>query len=534
MTGADIDAALDAAIQFHQQVRLQDAETLYQAVLAARPRDFNALHLSGVLALQTGRAAMAEARIGAALSVDPTVAIAHGNLGNALRRLGRFDEALARYDAALALAPQDASIRVNRGAVLRDLGRLDEAVESYDAAIALNPNDAEAFSNRGVALRDLAKPEAALESFDRALALQPKFAEAWSNRGNALHDLARFSEAIADHERAIAIKPDYADAYWNRGQTLLLLGDFETGWMDYERRKLKDPPVANRIYPQPFWFGAQDYQGKTVLIHAEQGLGDTIQFCRYVLPLEAMGVKVLFAPQRPIRALMKSLSPTVEIVDADDAALRFDYHWPLMSLPLTFGTRLATIPASAPYLSAEPDRVARWRERIGADGFRIGVSWRGSSGRISLERAFPPSAFAAIAALPGVRLFSLQKGEGEADLAAHSGLAIEQLVGLDEGPDAFLDTAAVMQALDLVITCDTAIAHLAGALGRPTWVPLKHVPDWRWLLGRGDSPWYPTLRLFRQETRGDWAPVFAAMEAALRAHLASEAHPTSWPSFPSS
>ncbi len=516
----EVDRTFDAALDLHRQGRLAEAEPLYRAVLAEQPDHFNALHLFGVAALQGGRASAALDLISKALALAPEVGVAHSNKGNALHKLGRLEEALASYDRAFELTPNDPTVLMNRGATLSALGRLDEAVASYDAALGLDGDHAEAHSNRGVALRELGRPEAALESLDRALALQPSFAEAHSNRGNALHDLGRFADAVAAHNRSIALRPDYPDAYWNRSQTELLLGDLEAGWMDYERRKLKDPPIANRIYEQPFWFGAENYLGKTVLIHAEQGLGDTIQFCRYTLMLERLGVKVLFAPQRPLRALMRTLSPSIQIVDADDPGLSFDYHWPLMSLPLTFGTRLDTIPAETPYLAAEPERAARWRARIGAEGFRIGLSWRGSDGRVSVERAFSPLHFGRLAILPGVRLISLQKGEGAAELNVLEGkLRIERLEGLDDGPDAFLDTAAVMQACDLVITCDTAVAHLGGALGRPTWILLKHVPDWRWLLDRSDSPWYPTVRLFRQEARGDWEPVFLRVEAALRDFL---------------
>jgi hypothetical protein len=299
----------------------------------------------------------------------------------------------------------------------------------------------------------------------------------------------------------------------------LTLGDFERGWLEFEYRKIKENPIGRRNYSQPYLGDARDKRGKVALIHTDQGFGDTIQFCRYLPMLQDLGAKVLFAPEPALRALVSTLSPSVEIVDGD-AGLAFDCHSPLMSLPLSFGTRLDTIPAKVPYLKAEPARTARWRERIGAEGFRIGVCWRGTN-RIP-GRAFPLASLNAISSLPGVRLISLQKGEGEADLAARPDLKMERLEGLDEGPQAFLDTAAAMQSLDLVITCDTAIAHLAGALARPTWVALPHVADWRWLVGRADSPWYPTLRLFRQKARGDWASAFTEMEAALRVRLGAE------------
>jgi tetratricopeptide (TPR) repeat protein len=555
MAGADVDAALDAAMQCRRQGRLQEAEALYQAVLAARPRDCDVLQALADLALQSRRMEAAVEHLKAALAIRPDVIMNRFNLGTALRYFGRLEEALEEYDAAIALNSADPVLRAilwtNRGAVLRALGRLDDAVESanrafpdhpeacndlgyalqkagraedaiksYDRAIALKADYVEAWTSRGNVLCALGRWDDAVESHKHAIGLRPDYAEAWSNLGHTLCEAGRPDDAIKSYNRAIALKPEFSDVRYNRGVTLLLLGEFESGWRDYEHRKLQRTPSGNRSYPNPLWSKAEDQQGETVLVHAEQGLGDTLQFCRYLPMLEGLGVKVLFAPQPPLRALMRSLSPTIEIVDADDPALRFDRHAPLMSLPLILGTALDTIPAEVPYIAADPDRIARWRDRIGENGFRIGVCWRGTS-QIP-ARAFPPSCLAGLAALPGVRLISLQKGEGEAELVACPQLKIERLDGLDDGSGAFMDTAAVMQGLDLIITCDTAVAHLAGALARSTWVALKHVPDWRWLLGRTDSPWYPTLRLFRQKNRGDWASVFAEMEGALRRQLRAE------------
>ncbi len=285
---------------------------------------------------------------------------------------------------------------------------------------------------------------------------------------------------------------------------------------------VQEVPSSNLGGPTKFpkdliWTGERDPSGKTILVHWEQGLGDTIQACRYLKLLEQAGARVLFAPQKALRALMRSLSESIEIVDADDASLAFDFHCPLMSLPLAFKTALHSIPAGGPYLSADPQRVERWASRLRGPGFRIGVAWLGSAFGASVGRSAPLAEFRRLAQTPGVRLISLQKGQAGEPLAEPpEGVKVECLGdGFDEGESAFLDTAAVMKVVDLVISVDTAAAHLAGALGVPAWVAVKSVPDWRWLLQRSDSPWYPTIRLFRQKSAGDWRGVFAEIESAL-------------------
>jgi hypothetical protein len=285
----------------------------------------------------------------------------------------------------------------------------------------------------------------------------------------------------------------------------------------HEWRKLKDEPVGHRQFAAPLWLGSEAVSGRRILIHWEQGLGDTVQFCRYVRLLEEAGAKVLFAPQQRLRRLMGSLSPTIELVDENDSTLAFDFHCPLLSLPLAFKTELTSVPGRTPYLGAEEGLVSRWRERIGNAGFKIGICWQGATSKIDAGRSFPVSAFEAIARLPGVRLISLHRGSGEAQLQSlPEGMKVETLgAEFDAGPDAFVDSAAVMKCCDLVITSDTAVAHLAGALAVPVWIALKQVPDWRWMLDRADSPWYPTARLFRQQVRDDWSAVFADIQTHL-------------------
>ena len=456
------------------------------------------------------------------LNLRPDFAAGWDGRGLALADLARFQEALASHDKAISLEPDFAEAHFNRGAALLALQSADEALASYDRAIALKPDHVAAHYNRGGALRDLNRFEDALASYDKAIALRPEYAEAYVNRGGALVELGRFGEALAQFDQAIALRGDYADAHYNKSLPLLLLGEYEAGWRAYEWRKRKNVPLGDRRFAAPLWMGEHDLAGKTILVHWEQGLGDTIQFCRYVKLLDEAGARVLFAPQKALRALMRSLGESIEIVDADDASLAFDFHCPLMSLPLAFGTAVHSIPAGGPYLSADPERVEQWASRLRGPEFKIGIVWLGSGAGTRVGRSAPLAQFRRLAETPGVRLISLQKAEAAgppAELA--EGMRVEFLGDdFDAGEDAFIDTAAVMKVLDLVITVDTAVAHLAGALGVPTWVALKVVPHWFWLLERSDSPWYPTMRLFRQKTAGDWQGVFAEIESALADFMA--------------
>lgn len=514
----DLQALLNEAGRHRQAGQLADAERLYRQILAADSGHADALHFLATTLHRLGRLDEALAAYDAAIRLKPDNAAAHTDRGVALHALGRPDAALASYDTAIALAPNSAIAYYNRGMVLFELMRLDEAVASYDQAIAFDPTDGKAHSNRGNALKGLDRLDQAVTSYDQAIAIDPTHAKAHSNRGAVLQELGAFDAAIASYDKAIALAPDFADAQRNRAMLLLLMGDFARGWPLYEWRwAVEETKKSRRNFSQPLWLGAESLAGKTILIHAEQGLGDTVLACRYLRPLQEMGAKILFAPQRVLRALMGGIG--VPIVDIDDVGQSFDFQCPLLSLPLAFNTALASIPSPGPYLHAEPARIAQWRSRIGGEGFRIGICWQGSTGRVDVGRSFPITEFRSISGMPDVRLISLHKGKGEAQLQDLPGeMRVETLgADFDAGPDAFLDSAAVMMLCDLVVTSDTAIAHLAGALGRPTWVALKQMPDWRWMMGRDDSPWYPTARLFRQKARGDWRGVFADIEIALRA-----------------
>jgi tetratricopeptide (TPR) repeat protein len=449
-----------------------------------------------------------------ALILDPGNPVTLNQRGIALQKLGRFADAVRSFDRALIARPAYATALNNRGTALFELGRFDEAVASYDAALKLESRNPGTWNNRGLALLKLSRFSEAIENFTAGLAIAPRHAELLTNRGIALRDTDRQAEAVQNFDSAIQADPAYSNAWWNKAVSKLLLGDFAQGLPLYEWRKRLNPPVEARTYSQPLWTGVEDIRDKILFVYIEQGLGDMIQFYRFVAPLLARGARVILSVQDSLLRLLENASPQVELVDSKTVPAAFDYHIPLMSLPLALGVTVASIPASIPYLKAEAARTAQWRARIGEKGFKIGISWQGATSGIA-SRAMPLACFQGLSRLADVRLISLQKGFGAEQLAD---LPDVESLGedFDSGPDAFLDSAAVMQSLDLVITLDSALAHLAGALGRPVWVALKRVPDWRWLLGRADSPWYPGMVLFRQKTEADWAGVFAEMESQVR------------------
>ena len=545
------DAKLSRGMALHKQGHLAEAEKLYREVLQKAPKRFDALYLLGIAALaaqkhqravdlidrsikqnaafppawcnrglalaQTGRHPEALASFDKAIALDPAFAEAWYDRGISLKALGRPEEAIASFDKALTIRPDDADAYNNRALVLIELRRHTEALADLDKALAIKPQFAEAHSNRGNALTGLKQPAGALASYDRAIALQPDLAEAWCNRGDALHELNRSEDAIASFTQALNLRPDLAEAHFGLSLTLLSLGRYQQGFRHHEWRKKRSPPQGARSFPQPLWLGDRDIAGKTLFIHPELFLGDMINFCRYAKLAEAKGAKVVLAVQPPLRPLLTSLSPSITIVAETEQPTHFDYHCPLMSLPLAFGTTLETVPATVPYLHPEPGWIALWQQKFGMHGFKIGICWQGSAASIEMDRTFPVTRFQEISRLPSVRLISLQTGDGVEQLTnLPDGMNVESY---DDGPATalrpFADTAAMMENLDLIITSDTAIAHLAGALGRPTWVLLKQMPDWRWGLQTDTTPWYPTARLFRQTIRNDWSTVFEAIQTAL-------------------
>ncbi|QCG93025.1 tetratricopeptide repeat protein (plasmid) [Azospirillum sp. TSA2s] len=507
------------------------------------------INLANVLQ-DLGRPGEAAASFRRALALRPELDGAWGGHAFAQRMLGRLDASVADYRRAVRLAPGLAETRNGLANALQDLKRYGEAALCYRHALALEPTHASASNNLSIALRELRRPEEALLWQCRTVARDPAFAAAHTSLGITLQELGRLDEAAACHARAIACEPGLTAAYNNLGNThqaqnrldaaivqychalhtdpdspdahrnlgigLLVAGRFAEGWREYEGRlRCKDAPVLADL-PKPRW-GGEALAGRRILLHSEQGLGDTIQFCRYAPLVAARGGQVVLGVQPSLTRLLHGMRGVAEVRSGGVPLQAFDLHIQMLSLPGLFGTTLGSVPAQVPYLYPEPEMAARWAERLGRlTGLRVGLVWAGSPGHGNdKNRSVRLDAFAPLAALPGVTLVSIQKGPSE-------GLAADPpggmpLVNLSPDIADFADTAAIAANLDLVICVDTSVAHLCGALGRPTWVLLPFAPDWRWMLEREDSPWYPTMRLFRQERPGDWSGVLARVAEALRA-----------------
>jgi tetratricopeptide (TPR) repeat protein len=487
-----------------------------------------------------------------ALSLKPDYGDALVNRGNVLADVKRFEDALSDYDAALKINKRDAIVINNRANVLWALNRRDEALKCYEAAFAVNPTDLSILKDygsalmysdreedalrcfesalerkpddlyftykRGTALAKLGRFEEALACFDQALEFEAENINALNGRGNALSALARAAEAIASYDQALKIAPETPESHWNRSLTLLRLGDYEEGWREYEWRwKTENFPSKVRSFEKPLWLGENSLAGKTILLHAEQGFGDTLQFGRYIPLVAALGAKVIVEVQPPLKSIFSAIDGASLVIGAGDDLPDFDFHCPLLSLPLAFKARLHTIPGNVPYLAPDVTRTSKFCNLARKSGERlVGIAWAGrptfggdKTRSIGLERMTP------ILSVPGVQFVGIQKDLRPGDqeiLAKHSNL---NWVG-DQLKD-FGDTAGLMSMLDLVISSDTSVVHLAGALGRPIWVLLEHTPDWRWLLDRGDSPWYPTARLFRQPNPADWQSVISSVIDDLQA-----------------
>jgi tetratricopeptide (TPR) repeat protein len=514
--------ALANALAHHRAGRLPEAKQIYRQILAANPNDPNAWHLLGVIACEFGNPEMAIECIGRALQLRPDSAEAHYNLARAFHEQQRLNDAIASYRRALTLKPDYAEAHSNLGLALQTQGMFDEAVSSYRRAAEFRPDHAETHYSLANALKEAGKTAESIASYRRALDLNPSHADALNNLGLALEQQGHLDEAVACYRRAAELKPDFVGAHWNLSLLLLLLGDFDHGWAEYEWR-WKTGKIPARNFPQPRWQG-ENLAGKTILLHAEQGFGDTFQFIRYVPLVKNLGANVVVECQKALVKLLAGFPDVDQLVPGGQQLPAFDYHAPLMSLPGIFKTVLATIPATVPYLSADPALIAYWREKLDqVPGFRIGINWHGRVGDIhALPRHIQLEHFLPLGDLPGVRLISLQKSPIpiEPKVDRHAQFPIIDFGNeLDQARGAFVDTAAIMMNLDLVISSDTSVVHLAGALGVPVWVALPSPPDWRWLLDCADSRWYPTLRLFRQKTPGDWSPVFDQIKHALAARL---------------
>jgi Tfp pilus assembly protein PilF len=508
------EAYYNSAGALKQQKRFAEALAAFDRAIALKP-DYAEAHNGRAIVMATlNRLAEAVAGFDRAIAHKPDYAEAHNNRAIVLQEQKRLPEALASFERAIALKPDHASVYNNCGDVLRELNRIDEALASYDKAIALKPDFAEAYYNRGIALHDLKRFADALADFGKAIALKPGYAAAYNNRGVVLQDLKRLDEALADFQQAAALTPDFAEACSNQSYCLLQMGRFEEGWRLHEWRKKTEIPVGNRTFAQPLWLGTESIAHKTLFVHHEQGLGDTIQFCRYGKLLRARGARVVMSVQQPLYRLLGHLGPDVEVIKQDETPAAFDYHCPLMSLPLALGTTLENIPSERRYIRADERLREQWAVRLPPRTKpRIGVVWSGSAKhKNDLNRSMDLATIAPLFSAD-THWISLQQEprDGEAALLRQ----FDRFIHYGDALSDFSDTAALIESLDLVISVDTSVAHLAGAMGKPVWILLPYNSDWRWLTHRDDSPWYPTARLFRQGDARSWEDVIARVHAAL-------------------
>ncbi len=494
--------------------RVKEALVSFNEAIATRPDFVEALYNSGVALERLDRDEEALQRYARVLALEPRHARALAARGNALLALERYDDALSTYDLALESGAATGDLLCNRGTALHRLGRNEEALRCYDDALAADAGFGQAWGNRGNVLQELHRYDEALESLERALAIDARHPMYWFNRGNALYRMGRLDDALQAYDRTIELSPHYSDAHFARGSLLLSRGDFARGWDGYEWR-LRDPKTrkSRRTFAQPAWTGAEPLDGKTILLHAEQGLGDTLQFCRYAALLAARRARVVLEVPPPLKALLASLRGPDLVHASGEVLPPFDYHCALPSLPAAFRTDLASLPTHTPYLAADSERATKWRDLLGAKRRpRVGLAWSGNPvHRNDHNRSMPLATLMPLLDLD-IEWISLQKVVRGHDAAL---LDTAPIRTFDAHLNDFQDSAGLIESLDLLISVDTAVAHLAGALHRPVWILLAHQADWRWMLERSDSPWYASARLFRQRIPGQWQHVIESVRAAL-------------------
>jgi tetratricopeptide (TPR) repeat protein len=539
-----IDACYNMGNALKDMKDYKNSFIFYNKVLVLNPNYPKALCNRGFIHLLNKDYTKALEDFDNAISINPLMAEAYSNRGISLKELGFIEDAISSFDKAIKLNLNYYEAHINRSNLLKDQKFYSEAITGYNFAIKINPNSSEAFLNRSIAYQEINLFEEAFSDLNKALLLNPNYPEAYFNRalisnsiGNtnssiddylkaltfnpnyveALSNLGIIYKDLNDYEtslfyfnKAINIKSDYPEPYWNKSLLLLLNSNLIEGFKLYEWRFLeKDSLRFRRIFDKPLWLGKESIRGKRILIYSEQGLGDTIQFCRYIRLVASLGANVIFEVQKPLYPLLHNLIGTELVISKGDLIPDFDFQCPLLSLPLAFKTDLDSIPSQQNYINIIPERISRWNQRLTRKVLNIGISWQGNQGKVDIGRSYKLLELEKIANLSKVELISLQKGYGTEQLDnLPDAMKVTDFGNELDSDGAFMDTAGLMKNLDLVITSDTAVAHLAGALGIKTWLVLKFIPDWRWLLARSDSPWYPTITLYRQQSPGDWSSVF--------------------------
>jgi tetratricopeptide (TPR) repeat protein len=499
--------------------RYEDAIEILTKGLAIAPHDAPLYWDRGNCEQELGRFRDALASYDKAIALKSDFAAAWLGRGNASFKLKRYQDAILAFDKALALDPRLAGAWLGGGNVFFELARFDDALAAYNNALSVRSDLSHAWLGRGNVLFELKRYGDAFADYDRALAADSGFAAAWRGRGNVLCRLSRYDEALAAYDKALELKSDFADIRFDKACIRLLLGDYEQGWKEYESRwDTQQFAGLKPNFSQQLWLGDRPLANKTILLHAEQGLGDALLACRYVPMVAALGAKVVLEIQPSLAPLLQGLERVSAVVCEGEDLPDFDFQCPLMSLPLAFGTRLNTIPAKVPYVFADESIIDKWRSRLGQGEFKIGVAWAGNPNygkdrdrSVLLKNILP------VFSVEGAKYFSLQKELRDGDAEILNSLPHVTHLG-GELAD-FHETAAIIMSLDLIISSDTSLVNLAGALGRPVWVLLSRSPDWRWLLDRSESPWYPTARLFRQTQDGEWKAVIDDVCTQLKSAL---------------
>jgi Tfp pilus assembly protein PilF len=514
----EVDTLQDA-LTFHSAGELDRAEERYRRILAREPENPRLLSLAynnmAVILQNQGRRSQAVEYYRKAARLAPDCAEIHFNLANALRGESRLDEAAVSYERALEIRPEYAEAHNNLAITLREQGKFEQAIDCYINAIQHNPGCAFFHSNLASLLQHQGRVDEAISHCEQAVGLDPESPEARYNLGSALRDAGRCDEAIIQNDLAIQLRADYAEAHWNQAIAYLLKGNFKEGWREYEWRRKTDWHIS--AYPhkheKPRWNG-KSFAGKRLLVHCEQGLGDSIQFVRYLPLVKARGGTVLLEAWKSLHGLFAAFDGIDELLELSfnsKTQAQFDAHVSVMDLPGLLETTEQTIPDSVPYIHACPIKSAQWSRELAGRDLKVGIVWAGSARHGNdRNRSCGLEYFLPLSQIDGVRLYGLQKGEAARQAAE------TPLTNLGEQFDDFTDAAAAIDNLDLVISVDTAVLHLAGAMGKPVWALLAFAPDWRWMLEREDSPWYPTMWLFRQQKWGDWACLLQVVARELR------------------
>ncbi len=515
-----------------RQERFDEAILAYDRALDIDPQrpgaendrtQATALYKRGVCLRHLMRLEEACASFDKALRIYPDHFEALNDRGRTLLDLWRVDEALRDFRKAIEIEPNSVAPLNNYSITLIRLRRYEEALEILDRALSISPDVAELLTNKGNALKHLGRFDGALANYDHAIALRPDYVEAYSNRGHCLDEMGRYGEALSCYDDTLALQPDHADTHWNIAVNRLRAGDLRTGWVEYEWRwKTKSLQVKHRYFRQPLWIGAEPIDGKVLLLHNEQGLGDALQFVRYVPLLAARGARIVLEIDGSLKELLSGLAGVSHCIAKGETLPDFDFHCPLTSLPLAFGTTLDTIPSAVPYISVGT-HATDWGTRLHSRNLvRVGLVWSGNPNHTNdSNRSMPLECLLPLLDVKA-QFVGLQKDIRPGDQAVLG--ARNDILHLGAELKSFADTAALIEHLDLVISADTSVAHLAGALGRPVWIFLPYVPDWRWLVDREDSPWYPTARLFRQSQTREWHSVIEAMRRALTEFVAAVPH----------